>query len=97
MALHHITDTDAVLRHAYASLVPGGWIALADLDADRANTFHDDGFDGHHGIDRHGLMDALRSLGFSDVTHRTATTVVKEKHGVEHEHTIFLVTGVLPR
>lgn len=93
MALHHIPDTDAALRHARASLEPGGWIALADLDADHGHTFHDDGFDGHHGIDRHALADALRSLGFSQVTDRTATTVVKEKHGIRHEHSIFLVTG----
>ncbi len=96
MALHHIPDTDALLRHLTASLNPGGWLALADLDADPHNHFHDDDFDGHHGIDRHALTAALVSLGYDQVAERTATRITKAKDGVEHAHDVFLVTGRRP-
>lgn len=96
MALHHVPDTAAFLTHARASLIAGGWIALADLDADPDNHFHDDDFDGRRGIDRHALVLSLRDLGFVDVAEQTATTVVKPKDGVDHTHELFLVTGRLP-
>lgn len=96
MALHHIPDTAAVLRNLTASLHPGGWAALADLDADPANTFHPDDFDGHRGMDRHALADSLRGLGYLDVTERTALHVTRAKHGRDHTHAIFLVTGRRP-
>ncbi len=96
MALHHIPDTGALLAHVTASLNPGGWVALADLDADPHNHFHDDDFDGHHGIDRHALAAALTQLGYVDVAERTATRITKPKHGVEHAHDVFLVTGRRP-
>lgn len=96
MALHHIPDTAAVLGNLTASLHPGGWVALADLDADPANTFHADDFDGHRGIDRHALAASLRELGYLDVAERTALRVTKAKHGTDHTHDIFLVTGRRP-
>lgn len=97
MTLHHIPDTTRVLQHLTTSLSPGGWVALADLDADPDNHFHDDDFDGHHGIDRRALADALGGLGYVDVTHRTATRITKEKHGFTRSHDVFLVTGRRPR
>lgn len=93
MALHHIAGTDALLSNLTASLTPEGWIALADLDADPDNHFHDDDFTGHHGIDRFAVMAALRDLGYVDVTERTATTITKHKRGEERAHDVFLVTG----
>ncbi|HHU38769.1 MAG TPA: class I SAM-dependent methyltransferase [Propionibacterium sp.] len=93
MALHHIDDTEAVLSNVTASINPGGWIALADLDSDPDNRFHPDDFDGHHGIDREALADGLRTRGYTDVSSRTAVTVTKAKDGVDHQHDIFLVTG----
>lgn len=96
MTLHHIDDTAALLGHLRDSLVPGGWVALADLDADPDNHFHDDDFDGHHGIDRHALVRDLRALGFAEVAERTATTITKTKDGEERTHEVFLVTGRLP-
>lgn len=93
MALHHIGDTEAVLTNITASLHPGGWVALADLDSDPGNTYHPDDFDGHHGMDRHAIVAGLRQRGYSDIRESTAVTVTKAKDGVDHEHDIFLVTG----
>lgn len=97
MLLHHVPDLDALLTNLRDSLKPGGWIALADLDTDSHNTFHADDFTGHHGIDRDALSQQLRALGFTDLEVRTATTVTKAKHGQDFEHTVFLVSGHLPR
>ncbi|WP_052466066.1 class I SAM-dependent methyltransferase [Mobilicoccus massiliensis] len=97
MTLHHVPDTQALLQALRETLYPGGWIALADLDADPENLFHDDDHDGHRGIDRDDLAARLRDLGFDDVTTETAATVFKNKHGIEREFSVFLATGRLPR
>lgn len=96
MVLHHVPDLDALLTHLRGSLRPGGWIALADLDADPANTYHADDFAGHHGIDRAALQGRLRDLGFTDVVAVTATRITKPKNGVNFDHDVFLVSGRLP-
>ncbi|MBK8462889.1 MAG: class I SAM-dependent methyltransferase [Nigerium sp.] len=96
MALHHIADLTALLTHVRAGLNPGGWVAVVDIDADPDNTFHPDGFAGHHGIDRDALTSHLRELGFADVTARTIDTLVRVKNGQEFEHDVFLATGHLP-
>lgn len=62
MALHHIPDTGAILAAIRDALNPGGWVALADLDADPENHFHSDDHDGHRGIDRDDLCRRLRDL-----------------------------------
>lgn len=96
MTLHHVPDTAAMLAAFRETLAPGGWVALADLDADPDNGFHDDDYTGHRGIDRTALVADLRGLGFEDVAATTATTVEKTKHGTTRRFTVFLVTGHLP-
>lgn len=53
MAMHHVEDTDALLKALYTHLAPGGRVALADLDTE-AGGFHPPGMAGvfHHGFDR---------------------------------------------
>ncbi len=96
MALHHVPDLDALLANIAASLRPGGWVALVDLDADPENTYHSDDFTGHLGIDRDELAAHLGRLGFADVSIRTIDTVIKEKNGEKFAHELFLATGHLP-
>ena len=48
------------------------------------------------GIDRHALAASLRELGYLDVAERTALRATKAKHGTDHTHDIFLVTGRRP-
>lgn len=96
MVLHHVADLDVLLTSLRASLRPGGWIAVADLDADPQNTYHADDFAGHHGIDRDDLQAQLRGLGLVDVAARTATTITKAKDGEDFDHDVFLISGRLP-
>ena len=90
MALHHVEDTDALLRSFVRHLVPGGRVALADLDTEDG-AFHPPDVEGvfHHGFDRVELRAALERAGFRDVGF--ATAVVLEKEGTAYP--IFLVTA----
>lgn len=96
MTLHHVPQTQALVSGVRGALRPGGWVALADLDADPENLFHDDGYTGHRGIDRDRLADQLRATGFADVTTETAATVSKTKDGIDREFTVFLLTARVP-
>jgi len=93
MAMHHVADTDALLRTLFDHLTPGGRVALADLDTE-AGDFHPPGVEGvfHHGFDRASLRDRLQATGFVDIAIETACELVKE----ERRYTVFLATAARP-
>ncbi len=93
MAMHHVEDTNALLRALFAHLRPGGRVALADLDTEEGD-FHPPGAEGiyHTGFDREALAAQLRSAGFVDPHIETACEVTKESK----RYTIFLATGTRP-
>jgi len=82
MAMHHVEDTEAFLKSLYDHLNPGGFIAVADLDAEDG-TFHSHGNDGvyHFGFERVALKKMAEKCGFADAAFTTALTIEKpEKH-----------------
>lgn len=83
LALHHVRDVDLLLRRVQALLVTGGWVAVVELDDDRAGAFHaqHDDFTGHHGFDREAFASRLRDSGFHDVSVVDAGSVEKELGG----------------
>ena len=96
MAMHHIADTEKVLRALHALLLPGGMLCLADLDtepgtfhpADMADVVH------HHGFDRGRLKQQLADIGFLQVKDTTALTLRKPVEGQDdQEFSVFLITG----
>ena len=91
MAMHHVEDTDHLLRTLHDHLVTGGRIAIADLDTE-PGTFHPRGMDGvfHHGFDRTALAAKAEAAGFTDVTFTTACTVDRED---ERRYPVFLMTA----
>jgi putative AdoMet-dependent methyltransferase len=93
MAMHHVEDTPALLRALFAHLVPGGRIALADLDREDGS-FHPPGVEGvyHHGFDRDSLAALLIDAGFDAVEFETACEVDRE--GARYP--VFLVTATKP-
>ncbi len=93
MAMHHVRDTEGLARALYAHLVPGGGVALADLDTE-AGDFHPPGVEGvfHHGFDRAALASLLAAAGFVDVCIETACTVEKDGRA----YPIFLATAQRP-
>jgi len=98
LALHHVPDRDTALRRLRGLLVPGGRLALADLDEDPGGSFHQahGDFHGHDGFDRHALAHALTRDGFADIAFDTATHVTKEVDGAPRTYSVFLVTATNP-
>ena len=97
MALHHIPDVEALVHAFGAMLVPGGWVALADLDTEDGG-FHGPDVPGvaHHGFDRTQVQRWLSEAGFTDVAFRTAHTVEKIRDGETRRYPIFLATARHP-
>ena len=96
MALHHIADTDTVLRAFHTLLHPGGMLCLADLDTE-PGIFHPAEMDSvvhHHGFDRAEIKRKLLSSGFSELTDATAIRFFKPVAGrQDYEFSVFLITG----
>jgi SAM-dependent methyltransferase len=97
MALHHIPDVAGLVRTFHSMLAPGGWVALADLDAEDGS-FHPPEVPGvaHHGFDRGTVEEWLRAAGFTAIDIRTAHTVEREREGAQRRYPIFLATGRRP-
>ena len=89
MTLHHVADIPALLVRFYALLPPGGFIALADLDAEDGR-FHPDMSGVYHaGFAREQIRALAEQAGFSQVEICTAS-VAQKPWG---EYPIFLLTA----
>lgn len=97
MVLHHIEDTEGLIRNIHQVLKPGGFVALADLEREDG-TFHDDPAGiMHHGFDPQALSGLLKGLGFTGLQARTIHTVCKQSDDGERSYPVFLITGQKPR
>lgn len=95
MTLHHIHDVLALLHTFRGMLKPGGWLALADLDAEDG-TFHEAGVPGvmHQGFDRDALQAELGAMGFIETNARTAHVMSKPTaEGRNRDYPVFLITA----
>ena len=88
MTLHHIPDTEQILRQFHGLLGEGGHLCIADLDAEDGS-FHGLDVDVHHGFDRTTLGAQLQAAGFRDVRFDTALTM---RRG-ERAYPVFLVVA----
>jgi ubiquinone/menaquinone biosynthesis C-methylase UbiE len=99
MAMHHIADTEKVLRAFHEMLTPGGTLCLADLDTEPGN-FHPAEIADivhHHGFSRKRLMQQLAETGFADMQDTTAMTFNKPVEGQsEQEFSVFLISAHRP-
>ncbi len=94
MTLHHIQDIQKIFRQFYQVLLPGGQIAIADLD-EEGGRFHDNN-DGvfHFGFDRAKLRRLFEEAGFLDVSSSSAAQMNKQgSDGQDRMFTLFLMTG----
>lgn len=94
MTMHHLPDVPHVLRRLRPALRPGGWIALADLDAEDGS-FHADKTGVYHfGFARETLCRWLEACGFAQVSCREAHRFDKPgADGVTRTYSVFLATG----
>ena len=88
MAMHHVEDTEKMLKSFAHHLKPGARVALADLDKEDGN-FHPPEIEGvfHSGFEREEFQKILENNGFEDVRFVTAHTVSKGPQ----DYPIFLV------
>jgi ubiquinone/menaquinone biosynthesis C-methylase UbiE len=91
LALHHVEDTAATLRSIHATLVPGGWIGLIDLDAEDGS-FHDPDQPGihHHGFEGGSLVELAAAAGFKDARTRIVHELEKDDG---RRYPLFLLTA----
>jgi len=66
MTLHHVANVARGLRAFNTLLKRGGYLCIADLDAEDGS-FHGPEVDVHHGFERSTLGKALSKAGFIDV------------------------------
>ena len=94
MTLHHIPQVDQLLAQFKNILVPGGYLAVADLDAE-GGKFHEDNTGVFYfGFDRTGLDRELTAAGFRDAAAVTAAEIIKQSAGNNTESfTVFLFTA----
>jgi len=92
MTLHHIPDTDRMLRAFYQLLDAPGYLCVADLDTEDG-TFHEDEFHGHLGFDRDALSTQARRAGFQSIEFSTAFHMIKNVKGVHKDFPIFLMVA----
>jgi len=90
MAMHHVEDTNLLIKTFAEHLQPNAKVALADLDFEDG-TFHPADIEGvyHDGFDRDNLKSILEKNGFKNIEFVTAHTVNKENKS----YPIFLVTA----
>jgi ubiquinone/menaquinone biosynthesis C-methylase UbiE len=77
MTLHHIPDTDAILKLFYEMLKKPGYLCIADLNREDGS-FHGEGFMGHNGFDREDLSQKLESIGFMNIKSEICFQVPKK-------------------
>ena len=92
MTLHHVPDTDLILRLVHDLLNPGGYLCIADLDTEDGS-FHGIEVDVHHGFDRAELGRHTTQAGFADVQFQTVFSIAKERGTGTRDYPVFLMTA----
>jgi len=93
MVLHHVRDTDAIIRKFYHLLNPEGVLAIADLYQEDGS-FHDDNIDVHKGFDPEKLLAILLQQGFHDIQIVPCFVIRKEVSAeLIKEYPVFLMTA----
>ena len=94
MVLHHLSDVDTILARLRPCIRSGGWIALADLDAEDGSFHGDQTGVFHAGFPRPDICRRLIKAGFSGVQMRDAHQVVRAAaDGTTRSYGVFLATA----
>ncbi len=93
LTMHHIHDTQDILRKFHIILKPGGLLLIADLDKEDGS-FHTDGTtDVHKGFAQSELQRQVEAAGFEGVKFSTAYTIKKTVGDEEKSFPIFLMSA----
>lgn len=90
MTMHHIENVAAILRKFHSLLKDGGFIAIADLDAEDGS-FHTEDTGVHHfGFDRGAFTKSAADAGFRAIRVSSASVV----HKPQGDFPVFLLTAL---
>jgi 2-polyprenyl-3-methyl-5-hydroxy-6-metoxy-1,4-benzoquinol methylase len=94
MTLHHIEETELILKNLCQLLNDNGYLAIADLDSEDG-TFHSAGAgEKHHGFNRESLAEILENLGLSSIRFKTVHTVTRRSEDLKvRTYPVFLLTA----
>lgn len=92
MAFHHIPDVDAMLSSIAGCLVPGGWLAVADLEGEDGS-FHDEPVP-HLGFDPAAFLTRMVQAGLIAVSQDRVHVMQKPPGG--RSYPIFLAVARKP-
>ena len=94
MTLHHVPDPAELIAQLADALLPGGTLAVADLDAEDGSFHGDNTGVLHRGFDRGLITGLFERAGLSAVRAVTAAVVEKEIEGKgRREFPVFLIMG----
>ncbi len=92
MTLHHVPDAEGMIRILAASLVPGGILAISDLDREDGS-FHGLDAELHRGFERSEIRSWFGRAGLQDIRESTPWIMHKDVDGADREFPLFLITG----
>ena len=94
MTLHHVPDPAGLIAQLSGALLPGGTLAVADLDAEDGSFHRDNTGVLHPGFDRERIRGFFEQAGLTAVREITAAVVIKEigEKG-RREFPVFLLIG----
>ena len=94
MVMHHVNDIEAMFASFYSLLLPGGYLAIADLYTEDGS-FHGEGFNGHLGFDIDEFATWLKNSGFKNISHQKCHTMKRpDEMDKVKEFPIFLIVAV---
>ena len=92
MTLHHVADTDKLLRAFFTLLNKRGFLCVADLDQEDGS-FHGPEFPGHKGFNRIELSERAERNGFAKSTFTNVFQMTKHVNGSNKEFPMFLLVA----
>jgi ubiquinone/menaquinone biosynthesis C-methylase UbiE len=92
MTLHHVPDTDHILRIFHDLLQPGGYLCIADLDKEDGS-FHGPEVDVHHGFDQADLGLRAANAGFAAIQFQTVFSIAKAQETGTRDYPVFLMSA----
>ena len=93
MTMHHIPDTDFILKQFYSLVNPGGTLCIVDLEKEDGSFHGPQVNDVHTGFELASLQRQIESAGFTRVQFSSVYTVRKLVSGTEKAFPLFLATA----
>ncbi|MGB6129193.1 MAG: class I SAM-dependent methyltransferase [Psychrilyobacter sp.] len=94
MVLHHIWDTESIIKEFYELLNDEGELCIVDLNKEDGK-FHkkEIGFEGHNGFSQNKFKDILTNAGFKDIEINTFFYGEKNIDNEKINYSLFIVNA----